>query len=1771
MNLMIPKQFLINKHQEFAKRFVALLLLCAMLLGITSCVSELDAPVSGAVMESIQSFRDIPGITEREIAGVEALKASRQSISFWKTHSAEWFVRPDGTYAGFLPLLNNLMSDLFEIPFVIEFHDWNSIIDGIDSGAIDFTSEYGITPERQNRYYMSDPIAQRSLSILTYGDRRIEATNNLNGLRVGMFLEGSAVAQTVASAYPELEFETVTISDVTMEADMLRNGEIDAVIGISARMNYEYTGVEGFTLANGLLPLAYTSAALTTAKAELEPIISIMNKYIAAGGISKLYELYRQGNDEYNRYLLYNSFSDEERAYIDNLTASVPIVLGTDTYPVSFYNVNEGEFQGISMDILKEISRMTGIEFEPVNGMDASWGEILEMLRMGEAALISDLIITEERKEYFIWPETPFFSTPYAFFSKVNYPNLELNQIGQASVGVVGWCATRQIYEQWFPNYSNAKHFDSQDDALDALENSEIDLFFNLGYILYYQQNYREKPGYKANYTFPVFNDTFFGLNKNEDILCSIIDKTLVYVNTEKISNEWTNRSFDYSRMLAEEQLRHANQRVLIVSVSTAALLLLMLIVVLLLLKINKTRKMAMDVEQEAHERFSIMLDSNPLCCKLWSNEYKLLDCNQAAASMCGFQTKQEYLAGYFNLDPEFQPDGQRSDTKRAELLKRAFEGEGILNFEWLHMLPDGIPMPAEITLVKVKYGTEYVVAGYTRDLREEKRMIQELKEAQATTLKILDTNPQINVLFDSNFNIVECNLAAIRFMGFETKEELIAGFYERFTKSLPEIQPDGRVTIPMPERFKTATKEGYNRVETELHMGGMTKNLLIEMVRIPYGSSFAIIVYAYDMTEMRSREKELIKAREVNELQLAKLNLIIEAAKIGMFNMEINPSDPLNLSSQTEYSAEYRELLGFTDDDQSPENLGDSRIGLVHPDDTESAFSTFSAHLLDKTGNTPFDIEQRLKKKNGEYACFRTVGKAIRDKDGNPVRFVSAAFDMTEIRKREQELIQTHEMNEMQLAKISLINKAARIGLWDMEIIRDDPTNIRSEVTYTAEFREIFGYTDEHDFPNSLESFSNCLDPDALQIMNDKLTAHLADPTGKTPFDPEYQAKKKNGDYIYIRATGESIRDEQGNAIRTVGTMMDVTEEKNYLVNTERLRQQAEEANKAKSTFLANMSHEIRTPLNAVIGLSGLILNTDNELNEESRYRLDRINNAGATLLNTVNDILDISKIEAGKFELIPSIYDIPSMINDAVTQSILHRGEKSIEFVMNVCANLPTQLYGDELRIKQILNNLLSNAFKYTTEGTVELTVSCVREGDCIWLTFIIRDTGIGIRQEDMVNLFSDYVQADMSANRKIVGTGLGLSIAKRLVELMDGQITAESEYGKGSVFTVRLMQKYVTDNAIGPKAVESLKNLNYSAQKQRRFGEMSRISLPYARVLIVDDVETNLDVAKGLMKSYSMKIDCVTSGQEAIEAMMDSRVRYNAVFMDHMMPGMDGIEATRRIREIGTDYTDSVPIIALTANAIVGNEEMFLQNGFQAFISKPIEIAHLDAVIREWVRDKEQEKLHQHIEEQNPPAQNNEKNWQAMDKGIPGINTKKGLSRFNGDKDAYLDVLRSYAKNTPRLLEGSGQVTSDLLADYATIVHGIKGSSGGICAEETAGIAEALEGAALAGDYEYVAAHNENLTTTARRLISGITTMLERFDADNLKPKKEKLDNETLDRLRQACIDYEMSGVDAALGELEAFDYKTDGELIVWLRENAEQMNFDEIVKRISDTIE
>jgi CheY-like chemotaxis protein len=323
------------------------------------------------------------------------------------------------------------------------------------------------------------------------------------------------------------------------------------------------------------------------------------------------------------------------------------------------------------------------------------------------------------------------------------------------------------------------------------------------------------------------------------------------------------------------------------------------------------------------------------------------------------------------------------------------------------------------------------------------------------------------------------------------------------------------------------------------------------------------------------------------------------------------------------------------------------------------------------------------------------------------------------------------------------------------------------------------------------------------------------------------------------------------------------------------------------------------------------------------------------------------------------PVQYHTGSLLNDIITLNMIRIESKPITFNIEIDEKIPCELYGDELRLKQIFNNLLSNAFKYTREGSVTLGVSCQREGDKdIWMSVTVSDTGIGIRPDDLKKLFSDYSQVDMRANRNIEGTGLGLSITKKLVELMGGEISVDSEYGRGSTFRFRVRQAFINDRALGSKAVESLRTFNYLDKKQHLSPKLVRLDMGYAKVLLVDDMQTNLDVVSGLLRKYKIQVDCVTTGRDAIDRIKSGEPVYTAVFMDHMMPGMDGLEATGHIRALGSEYARTVPIIALTANAIAGNERMFLESGFQAFLSKPFDIRKLDSILRQWVRDKSKE---------------------------------------------------------------------------------------------------------------------------------------------------------------------------------------------------------------------
>ena len=397
-----------------------------------------------------------------------------------------------------------------------------------------------------------------------------------------------------------------------------------------------------------------------------------------------------------------------------------------------------------------------------------------------------------------------------------------------------------------------------------------------------------------------------------------------------------------------------------------------------------------------------------------------------------------------------------------------------------------------------------------------------------------------------------------------------------------------------------------------------------------------------------------------------------------------------------------------------------------------------------------------------------------------------------------------------------------------------------------------------------------------------------------------------------------------------------------------------AESASLAKSDILANMSQEIRTPINAVLGMNEMILREGRKIQgtgdiypQEVKdsvksmviYAGD-VENAGNNLLAIVNDILDFSKIEAGKMDLVNAPYRLSSILGDLSNTVYLKAQDKKLDFVIDVDRNLPDELLGDEVRVRQIFNNILSNAVKYTEHGYVKLKLTGEKTGDDIVLNIVVSDTGIGIKKEDMDKLFNKFERLEMDRNSTVEGTGLGLAITRRLLDMMGGSITVESEYKKGSSFTICIPQKIISDVPLGDFQARFEENVLKKAPYHESF------KAPEAHILIVDDTKLNLTVLTHLLKKTDVRIDTATSGAEAID--MAEKTAYDLILMDQRMPQMDGTEALHRIRESVNGKSSKVPVICLTADAVIGAKEKYLAEGFSDYLTKPVESQVLEKML-------------------------------------------------------------------------------------------------------------------------------------------------------------------------------------------------------------------------------
>ncbi|MCL2703356.1 MAG: ATP-binding protein [Defluviitaleaceae bacterium] len=611
-----------------------------------------------------------------------------------------------------------------------------------------------------------------------------------------------------------------------------------------------------------------------------------------------------------------------------------------------------------------------------------------------------------------------------------------------------------------------------------------------------------------------------------------------------------------------------------------------------------------------------------------------------------------------------------------------------------------------------------------------------------------------------------------------------------------------------------------------------------------------------------------------------------------------------------------------------------------------------------------------------------------------------------------------------------------------------------------------------------------------------------------------EFKVKNSNGDIAFHEVEG--IRLKYGDDTVAITYSKDATQLADAKKQLEAALEQALLASQTKSTFLANMSHEIRTPMNAILGITDILMHSE-AIPAEVEEGLEKIYNSCDMLLGIINDILDFSKIEAGKLDIMPAPYNVASLINDSAQLNMMRIGEKPIRFELQVDENLPVKLIGDELRIKQILNNLLSNAFKYTDTGKVTLGIKPeAREqkpetgNNEVILVLSVRDTGCGMTENQLSRLFIEYSRFNEGAYHAVEGTGLGLAITRRLTDLMNGEINVESEQGRGSLFTVRLPQEKTADSVLGSEIAQKLQEFRIN-HIHSKHGRIMRESMPYGSVLIVDDVETNLYVAEGLMKPYKLRIETAISGRDAIDKIRDGS-GYDVIFMDHMMPEMDGIETAKHLRDSG--YSGS--IVALTANAVVGQSEMFLMNGFNDFISKPIDIRQLDSLLNKLIRDKQ------------PP--------EVIEAARQQLKNSNGGAAINGnDKHQITPLLiESFIRDSRKTLatldeicKKTGWVNSEEdLRMYTIFIHGIKSSLWNIGETTLSETAESLEKAGRSKN-------TDMLTASTHEFLSKLRMLLEKTDAkreNNANGADENIEElrEKLLSIGEMCAEYDRKGV-------------------------------------------
>ena len=939
----------------------------------------------------------------------------------------------------------------------------------------------------------------------------------------------------------------------------------------------------------------------------------------------------------------------------------------------------------------------------------------------------------------------------------------------------------------------------------------------------------------------------------------------------------------------------------------------------------------------------------------------------------------------------------------------------------------------------------------------------------EARDCVMINSAPFSISIFDSSYSNIDCNEEAVRIYGLKSKNDYLRLYY----KLMPPLQPDGRSSKSVIfECIDEAYIKGTStRKITRLKFDGTLIPTEAYFARANSNGKVVVVGYSrslMDVQEVLEREKEAVEA----------VNLFMETAPFGIevWNEHMEIVDCNYQLAEMFGLASVTTFIEYVKNDKSRSHIQQAYFNQA----VQFGFARYEWEFTRVDGRS--------------LPCEVKLVRVVRDRR---VQIIVYIHDLSEVKYA------MHQASEADIRAKMMLDSTPMACF----LVREDVTAIdcnkaavnlfgfANKAQAIARFRDIFPDSSlgeqKHGPPKSLEWVSE-EGSESFEFTHKSIDTGELIPCEVTLYRLFYQGQPIIASY-----------------------MRDLREIKAMIAEMKRI-DIAEEESRAKSQFLARMSHEIRTPMNAIVGITDIQLRKGGH-RPQTEEAFMQIRSSSNILLSIINDILDLSKVEAGKMEIFPAPYDIASMIFET-SQLVVSQyvGSKEIEFILRIDDNLPCVLIGDELRIKQILNNILSNAFKYTAKGSVSATFS-YNDGN---LHVCVTDTGQGMTEVQLSSLFSsEYVRFNELSNRVIEGTGLGMNITNNLVQIMNGEIKASSIQGQGSKFCVTLPQSKESDEVIGYEAARALELLIPPERVFVPGNEMDYELLPFGKVLVVDDVESNLYVATGLLSPYGLEIETATSGYEAIDFVKNGKT-YDIIFMDHMMPGMDGIEAVKIIREMGYDK----PIVALTANTIMGQAELFASNGFSSFISKPINTGALNNCIIRFIRDVY------------PNASMDEQT--AMKPVVSQAISKLVVESFLRDaKRAASDL---------ELFNEKLDWSEEDFRNFTIITHGTKSALGNVWEKELSKAAGRLELVGRERDIETIKASIPQFLVDLREVI-------DKFSHNETEPASDVVDDmevlrEKLTEARDAFDGYNKKAAKTALTALSSLEWSEGTEKFI-----------------------